>query len=322
MSYEYRRHEPESTILYALVGEHLEPFLRYTREHYARPLPRYVERELRDYLACGVLSNGFTRIRCRGCGLDVLLAFSCKGRSLCPSCGARRMAAGAAHIVDRVLPDAPVRQWVLSAPWELRLLLAAQAPVLSAVLRIFLRVVLRWYRDRAREAGLGRAETGAISVLQRFGGSLNLHCHIHAVLVDGVYCRDEHGQARFHFVRAPTRADIAQVARESSERIQKMLRQGTRAALALLSASGSRARAAVGARGRLGRVPHEVPSPGRQDASGDDWPRIHGPHRGPGGPAAHPVAPLPRHPRSKLQLAAARGARNGSVGRSGAELCS
>ena len=221
----YRRHEPESTVLYALVREHLEPFLRYTREHYARSLPRYVERELRDYLDCGVLSNGFTRIRCRGCGLDVLLAFSCKGRSLCPSCGARRMAAGAAHLVDKVLPDVPVRQWVLSAPWELRLVLAAQAPVLSAVLRIFLRVVLGWYRDRAREAGLGRAETGAISVLQRFGGSLNLHCHIHAVLVDGVYCRDEQGQARLHLVRAPTGADIARVARESSERIQKMLRR-------------------------------------------------------------------------------------------------
>jgi len=223
--FEYQRHEPESTALYAIVREHLDPFLRYTREHYARPLPPYVERELRRYLDCGVLSNGFTRIRCPGCGLDVLLAFSCKGRSLCPSCGARRMAATAAHLVDRVLPDAPVRQWVLSVPWELRMLLAARAPVLSAVVRIFHRVVLGWYRDRARDAGLGPAETGAISVVQRFGGSLNLHCHIHSVAVDGVYCRDEHVQARFQLVRAPTKADIENVARETSRRVVKMLRR-------------------------------------------------------------------------------------------------
>jgi photosystem II stability/assembly factor-like uncharacterized protein len=26
----------------------------------------------------------------------------------------------AAHLVDRVIPDVPVRQWVLSLPWALR----------------------------------------------------------------------------------------------------------------------------------------------------------------------------------------------------------
>ena len=43
----------------------------------------------------------------------------------CPSCGARRMAQAAAHLVDYVIPHVPVRQWVLSLPIPLRLLLAA-----------------------------------------------------------------------------------------------------------------------------------------------------------------------------------------------------
>ena len=43
----------------------------------------------------------------------------------CWACGARRMAQTAAHLVDHVIPHVPVRQWMLSLPIPLRLLLAA-----------------------------------------------------------------------------------------------------------------------------------------------------------------------------------------------------
>ena len=59
-----------------------------------------------------------------GCGLDRLVPFSCRGRGFCPSCGGRRMAERAAHLVDRVFPAVPVRQWVLSFPHCLRYRLA------------------------------------------------------------------------------------------------------------------------------------------------------------------------------------------------------
>ena len=48
------------------------------------------------------------------------------------------MTATAAHLALKVFPDVAVRQWVLSLPYELRGLLAAKAPVLSCVLRLFL----------------------------------------------------------------------------------------------------------------------------------------------------------------------------------------
>lgn len=50
------------------------------------------------------------------------VAFSCKRRGFCPSCGARRMAESAALLVDEVLPEQPMRQWVLSFPFQLRFL--------------------------------------------------------------------------------------------------------------------------------------------------------------------------------------------------------
>ena len=48
------------------------------------------------------------------------VAFSCKRRGFCPSCVRRRMADVAAHLVDEVLPEEPIGQWVCSLPWSLR----------------------------------------------------------------------------------------------------------------------------------------------------------------------------------------------------------
>jgi Transposase zinc-binding domain len=41
---------------------------------------------------------------------EKLVAFSCKKRGFCPSCGGRRMAETAALLSDEVLPERPLRQ--------------------------------------------------------------------------------------------------------------------------------------------------------------------------------------------------------------------
>ena len=87
------------------------------------------------YRKAGILAHGFLRLRCGDCGHDKLVAFSCKRRGFCPSCGARRMAQTAAHLVDHVIPHVPVRQWVLSLPIPLRLLLAARPLLVTPVLQ-------------------------------------------------------------------------------------------------------------------------------------------------------------------------------------------
>ena len=80
-------------------------------------LPAFVQDEFEAYLGCGLLSRGCLHVRCEQCGDEMVVAFSCKGR-FCPSCGGRRMTELAAHLVDGVFPDVPVRQWVLSLPWR------------------------------------------------------------------------------------------------------------------------------------------------------------------------------------------------------------
>jgi len=73
--------------------------------------------------------------RCGQCGHDFLIAFSCKGRGVCPSCNARRKVATAAHLTDHVLPDLPLRQWVLAVPKRLCYFLERDADLQGAALR-------------------------------------------------------------------------------------------------------------------------------------------------------------------------------------------
>ena len=123
----YARREPENTVLHRIVREHLTTFLATVREERGMGLPRYVEEELRRYLRCGILAHGFLRVVCPKCRQEIVVAYSCKCRGACPSCSARRMCDAAAHLVDHVLPDVPVRQWVLTAPHEVRRVHALRA---------------------------------------------------------------------------------------------------------------------------------------------------------------------------------------------------
>ena len=50
-------------------------------------------------------------MRCETCHDEKLVAFSCKGRRICPSCGARCIAERAALSVDDILPARPFRPW-------------------------------------------------------------------------------------------------------------------------------------------------------------------------------------------------------------------
>jgi hypothetical protein len=177
----YYRRQPEQTPLYQLVLGELETFRREVAAlGDGNGLPGFVWREFERYLDCGILARGFARVRCARCRDELLVGFSCKGRGLCPSCGARRMHDTAAHLVERVLPRVPYRQWVLAFPKWLRPHLARDRPLWSAVQKIFLAAVFAWQRKQARAMGLRRVGTGAVTSSQRAGDSLNLNPHLHS----------------------------------------------------------------------------------------------------------------------------------------------
>lgn len=192
----YNPRHPEQTLLYRTIAEHFETWLELASagqfdgqgDHHTPPV--YVEQTFRKYLECGIFAHGFARVRCDACGHDFFVAFSCKGRGVCPSCNTRRMVETAAHLSDHVFPRLPVRQWVLSVPKRLRYFMQRDGAVLNRVLHIFLRVIeqsLQANCPGAAQVDKAALHIGAVAFIHRFGSSLNEHVHFHVCVVDGVF---------------------------------------------------------------------------------------------------------------------------------------
>ena len=192
----YNPRHPERTLLYQTIAEHFETWHELASagqfdgqgDHHT---PKsYVRQAFRKYLECGIFAHGFARAWCDDCGHDYFVAYSCKGRGVCPSCNTRRMVETAAHLTDHVFPRLPVRQWVLSVPKRLRYFMQRDGAMLNMVLRIFLRVIaqsLQSCSPGAAQLDKVALHIGAVAFIHRFGSSLNGHVHFHVCVVDGVF---------------------------------------------------------------------------------------------------------------------------------------
>jgi hypothetical protein len=132
------------------------------------------------------------------------------------------MAETAALLVDEILPERPLRQWVLSLPMALRFLLATRPAVLSAVLGVVYRTISGHLLGEAR---LTRrtGHTGAVTLIQRFGSALNLNVHLHMIFIDGAYRCDGAAPPVFHPVSPPETADLQALVQRIAERLGRML---------------------------------------------------------------------------------------------------
>jgi hypothetical protein len=136
------------------------------------------------------------------------------------------MAESAALLVDEVFPEQPVRQWVLSVPYPLRFLFASRPEVMGRVLGI---VYLCIATPLIKKAGFSRktAQTGAVTLIQRFGSALNLNVHFHMLFLDGAYVERPDGSLRFRWVKAPASAELTHLTETLARRVGRYLeRQG------------------------------------------------------------------------------------------------
>ena len=128
--------------------------------------------------------------------------------------------------MDRVFPRVPVRQWVLSFPHDLRYRLAYDASLMTDVLGIFAKAIVTSLIERAREFGAVRkAQSGAVSFIQRFDSALRLNLHIHSLIIDGVYAADDDGRPQFQVLPAPDDEEIARLTESLALPIRKFLQQ-------------------------------------------------------------------------------------------------
>jgi hypothetical protein len=187
------------------------------------------------------------------------------------------MAEQAANLIHAVLLWVPVRQWVLTVPHRLRYRLAFDHVLGRAVVGVFVRAVLGWYRRRARRAGWADGHSGSVTVIQRFGSGLQLNLHAHALVLDGVFTEAADGTLRFHLAPPPTDVEVARLVATIRTRVLRLLRRrgivteaadddapdplaATSLALAGITSAAVQGRSALGPRAgarvlQLGRVP-------------------------------------------------------------------
>jgi ribosomal protein S27E len=144
---------------------------------------RAVERNvLERFLGCGDPHRGFARIRCAGCGHDLLLAFSCKTRYFCPSCHQKRVLAWGEWVEQFVLRPVAHRQYVFTVPRLVRPFFAYRRSLLGELCRIVSRSLVEAYR-----AASPQGRPGFILFVQTFGDLVNFNPHVHAFVADGVF---------------------------------------------------------------------------------------------------------------------------------------
>jgi hypothetical protein len=133
------------------------------------------------------------------------------------------MSETAAHLVDSVLPMKNIRQWVISFPFQIRLCLAVRSKIMAKALEITHVAISNYYH---KKVGLKKsdAKTGAVTLIQRFGGSLNLNVHFHQLFIDGSYELGPQGEPLdFYTADPPTKPELDQVLKQIIKRLTNYL---------------------------------------------------------------------------------------------------
>ena len=245
---EYRRRIPKESTLYQAIQAGL-PSLLQELQSQEKSLPFHVAREFEEFQKCGALEHGFIRVKCTQCRHEKTVGFSCKRRGFCASCAGKRMVESGVFLSEGIFPwNAPVRQWVVSLPIPLRYWMSVNAELMGQVNTIITRAIGAHYRKAVRHFLLEGEElqTASVSVIQRFGGALNLNIHFHQLWVDGAYAgaKDEKtGTIQVHLLKSkePTAEEINATLSLIQKRIVRLLmRRG------LLNQDGSRGEGSPG----------------------------------------------------------------------------
>jgi len=162
------------------VEDHFERFEQVYEERFERRcgfFRSYVRQVIYRYLYCGILHNGFARVKCGDCGHEYLLAFSCKRRHFCPSCHQKWVVEFGERLCQVVIKAVTHRHFIFSIPKILRRYFLYDRKLLSELSRCAWESLKEFFQEATPEED---AVPGAVVAIQSFGDFLgfNPHCHI------------------------------------------------------------------------------------------------------------------------------------------------
>jgi len=184
----YRPRDPQSTPYYQCIEDHFETLEQVYEDRFERQygfFRPYVKQVICRYLDCGILHNGFARVRCEDCGHEYLLAHSCKRRHFCPSCHQKRVVEFGEWLCQEVVKAVPHRHAVLSIPKILRRYFLYDRKLLSELSRCGWEALKAFYTSGVRNS---KAVPGAVVAIQTFGDfPVRFHPHLHILISDGCF---------------------------------------------------------------------------------------------------------------------------------------
>jgi hypothetical protein len=193
----YRPRNPSASPFFRIVQQYFDDFEKVYPERYEKKYGFWrnvIRSSIDKFLKCGDLKEGFARVKCRECGEEFFVAFSCRQRCCCPSCDQKRSLLLAHRLKEEVLANVPHRQWVFTIPKRLRVFFRFDRNLLGKLCRAAWETVREVY---ALEVDGDVGIPAMIGTVQTFGDLVHWHSHVHAVVAEGVFTPSG------HFVRIP-----------------------------------------------------------------------------------------------------------------------
>ncbi|MCI0606295.1 transposase zinc-binding domain-containing protein, partial [bacterium] len=185
----YRPRRPERNPFYSVLFHYFERFAAEYEFRFEKHYGKWrsiIRSTVERFINCGVLKNGFARVRCPQCKNEYLLAFSCRRRGFCPSCSAKRSVLWREFVSSQVLADCPHSHIVFSIPKMFRILFLFHRKLLGELARCAWKAIVQYFEACAGKEVL---PAGILSIATA-GDFLNRNPHIHGLIACAVFRRD------------------------------------------------------------------------------------------------------------------------------------
>ena len=147
----------------------------------------YRQETILAWAECGDLKKGFARVRCPNCRHELFVAFSCRGRCVCPSCHQKRALEKSVWVAEEVRAEVAHRQFVFTIPTRLRIYFRYDRWLLGELCQAACRTLCAIYQT---VSGRSEGVPGVIGAIQTFGDLVHWHPHIHVISNEGVFLPD------------------------------------------------------------------------------------------------------------------------------------
>ena len=129
------------------------------------------------------------------------------------------------HLCDHVIPEKPVRQFVVTLPIAIRYIIANSRRLQVALHREVIKAIDAYYQGIANEHGIKNPLPGSITFTQRFSSDLSLNIHYHIIYVDGIYYQNSKGEVKFRRIHRLGGRQTEEILSNIVTRVVKLLQK-------------------------------------------------------------------------------------------------